>query len=36
MRFRHSQRPEWIHPFTGLKPAQFRRLVRLTKRGELV
>jgi hypothetical protein len=22
-------RPEWIHPFTGLKPAQFRRLVRL-------
>jgi hypothetical protein len=21
--------PEWIHPFTGLKPAQFRRLVRL-------
>ncbi|MFI7650661.1 IS5/IS1182 family transposase, partial [Micromonospora sp. NPDC049460] len=22
-------RPEWIFPFTGLQPAQFRRLVRL-------
>lgn len=22
-------RPEWIHPFTGLQPTQFRRLVRL-------
>lgn len=21
--------PEWIYPFTGLQPAQFRRLVRL-------
>ncbi|WP_130340857.1 transposase family protein [Micromonospora kangleipakensis] len=24
-----SARPEWIFPFTGLQPAQFRRLVRL-------
>src|SRR5689334_9746344 len=24
-----AARPEWIHPFTGLKPAQFRRLVRV-------
>ena len=24
-----AARPEWILPFTGLKPAQFRRLVRL-------
>ena len=24
-----AARPEWIFPFTGLKPAQFRRLVRL-------
>jgi hypothetical protein len=24
-----AARPEWIHPFTGLTPAQFRRLVRL-------
>jgi hypothetical protein len=24
-----AARPEWIHPFTGLQPAQFRRLVRL-------
>jgi DDE superfamily endonuclease/Helix-turn-helix of DDE superfamily endonuclease len=29
-----AARPEWIHPFTGLKPAQFRRLVRvLAQRG---
>lgn len=21
--------PEWVFPFTGLQPAQFRRLVRL-------
>ncbi|MEV5716926.1 transposase family protein [Amycolatopsis mediterranei] len=27
-------RPEWIAPFTGLQPAQFRKLVRLVaKRG---
>jgi hypothetical protein len=24
-----AARPEWIHPFTGLKPVQFRRLVRV-------
>jgi hypothetical protein len=24
-----AARPEWIYPFTGLKPAQFRRLVRV-------
>src|SRR5690242_13796416 len=24
-----AARAEWIHPFTGLRPAQFRRLVRL-------
>jgi hypothetical protein len=24
-----AARPEWIFPFTGLQPAQFRRLVRL-------
>jgi hypothetical protein len=24
-----AARPEWIHPFTGLKPAHFRRLIRL-------
>ena len=24
-----AARPEWIHPFTGLHPTQFRRLVRL-------
>jgi Helix-turn-helix of DDE superfamily endonuclease len=24
-----AARPEWIHPFTGRKPAQFRRLVRV-------
>ncbi len=24
-----AARAEWIHPFTGLQPAQFRRLVRL-------
>ena len=24
-----AARAEWIHPFTGLKPAQFRRLVRV-------
>jgi hypothetical protein len=24
-----AARSEWIHPFTGLSPAQFRRLVRL-------
>jgi hypothetical protein len=24
-----AARPEWIHPFTGLTPVQFRRLVRL-------
>src|SRR5256885_6507111 len=24
-----ASRAEWIHPFTGLKPAQFRRLVRV-------
>jgi hypothetical protein len=24
-----AARPAWIHPFTGLRPAQFRRLVRL-------
>jgi hypothetical protein len=24
-----AARTEWIHPFTGLKPAQFRRLVRV-------
>jgi len=24
-----AARREWIHPFTGLKPAQFRRLGRL-------
>ena len=24
-----AARPEWIHPFTGLQPTQFRRLVRL-------
>jgi hypothetical protein len=24
-----AARLEWIHPFTGLQPAQFRRLVRL-------
>ncbi len=24
-----AARPEWIVPFTGLQPAQFRRLVRL-------
>jgi len=28
-----AARPEWIHPFTGLKPAQFRRLVRLSRRA---
>jgi DDE superfamily endonuclease/Helix-turn-helix of DDE superfamily endonuclease len=30
--------PEWIHPFTGLQPAQFRRLVRLVAQrgGEAV
>ncbi|GAA3775574.1 hypothetical protein GCM10022225_74420 [Plantactinospora mayteni] len=25
-------RPEWIFPFTGLQPVQFRRLVRLIAR----
>jgi hypothetical protein len=31
-------RPEWIVPFTGLQPAQFRRLVRLvaTRGGEAI
>ncbi|MBM0257096.1 transposase family protein, partial [Micromonospora sp. 4G55] len=24
-----AARPEWIFPFTGLQPAQFRKLVRL-------
>lgn len=24
-----AARPEWIYPFTGLQPAQFRHLVRL-------
>jgi len=29
-----ASRPEWIAPFTGLQPAQFRKLVRLVaKRG---
>ena len=28
-----AARPEWTHPFTGLQPAQFRRLVRLVARG---
>ncbi len=27
-----ASRPELIHPFTGLQPAQFRRLVRLVAR----
>ena len=27
-----ASRPELIHPFTGLSPAQFRRLVRLVAR----
>jgi hypothetical protein len=27
-----ASRPEWIHPFTGLRPAQFHRLVRLVAR----
>ncbi|WP_203719491.1 transposase family protein, partial [Asanoa siamensis] len=27
-----ASRPEWIVPFTGLEPAQFRRLVRLVAR----
>ncbi len=30
-----ASKPEWIVPFTGLEPGQFRRLVRLVaKRGE--
>ncbi|MET8848652.1 IS5/IS1182 family transposase, partial [Amycolatopsis sp. NPDC004625] len=29
-----ASRPEWIAPFTGLEPDQFRKLVRLVaKRG---
>jgi DDE superfamily endonuclease/Helix-turn-helix of DDE superfamily endonuclease len=33
-----AARPEWIHPFTGLAPAQFHRLVRLVARrgGEAI
>src|SRR3954468_15686530 len=33
-----AARPEWIHPFTGLKPVQFRRLVRVVARrgGEAI
>ncbi len=27
-----ASRPELIHPFTGLRPVQFRRLVRLVAR----
>ncbi|WP_162831068.1 transposase family protein, partial [Amycolatopsis ruanii] len=34
MRVITASRPEWIGPFTGLEPAQFRTLVRLvSKRG---
>src|SRR3954465_15840160 len=33
-----AARPEWIHPFTGLQPVQFRRLVRLvaTRGGDAI
>jgi hypothetical protein len=33
-----ASRPEWIYPFTGLRPAQFRRLVRLvaTRGGDAI
>jgi hypothetical protein len=32
-----ASRPELIHPFTGLRPAQFHRLVRLVaRRGDVV
>ncbi|GIJ50379.1 hypothetical protein Val02_72650 [Virgisporangium aliadipatigenens] len=28
-----ASHPEWIYPFSGLRPAQFRRLARLVAAG---